>query len=126
MKEEDTTPSELELDGQEETDNSSTVIMMLQHFLGSLLQYPEDMGISIVDTDAVMIIELQLHPEDVASVSHENTGVFKDVQRLFTVASKEKRYSLQLVSTGFVDGTEDADADEGNAEDGDATDSTES
>ena len=124
MKEEDTTPSELELDGQEETDNSSTVIMMLQHFLGSLLQYPEDMGISIEDTDAVMIIELQLHPEDVASVSDENTGVFKDVQRLFTVASKEKRYSLQLMSNDLVDGAIDADDD--NIEDGDATDSTES
>ena len=70
---------------------------LLSHLLSPLLNHPEAMEVNIIEGSATVIVEMRVHEED-RSVLNEEDGVLRNVQHLLTIASSERKFSLELLT----------------------------
>jgi len=69
----------------------------LQHLLLPLISHTEDFALNIIEGKSVVMVELTLNIEDCAYLNDGEDSLFQAMQRLISVAGKERKLSLDLI-----------------------------
>jgi predicted RNA-binding protein YlqC (UPF0109 family) len=88
---------------------------LLEHTITPLLEHPEDLNLSIVEGEAVTLIEVSVHDDDLGNVSGEDDSHLRALRRILSIASGAKKASLELVYPAEESAT-DEDSSENVAE----------
>ena len=70
---------------------------LVSHLLGPLFSHAEDIEMNVIEGSATVIIELKVHEEDKQLLLKDEEDLLKNVQQLLTVASDERKFSLDLI-----------------------------
>ena len=71
---------------------------LISHLLDPLIAHSGDMEINIIEGSATVIIELKLHSDDQELLQKDEAHLLKNVQQILTVASHERKFSLELLA----------------------------
>lgn len=70
---------------------------LISHLLLPLFSHTEDVEVNVIEGSATVIIELKLHENDRELLMADEESVLRNVQQLLTVASNERKFSLDLL-----------------------------
>jgi predicted RNA-binding protein YlqC (UPF0109 family) len=71
---------------------------LLNHLLTPLFSHVEDMVMNVIEGSATVIIELKVHEADHQLLIANEESLLRNVQQILTVASNERKFSLDLLS----------------------------
>lgn len=69
----------------------------LQHLLLPLISHKESFALNIIEGKSVVMVEVTLNSEDCAYLNDGEDSLFQALQRLISVAGKERKLSLDLI-----------------------------
>lgn len=72
---------------------------LLNHLLTPLLSHIDDMMMNVIEGSATVIIELKVHEADHQLLIANEEGLLRNVQQILTVASNERKFSLDLLTS---------------------------
>ena len=76
---------------------SERIEKVLEHLLCPLLGQSEAFNLNIIEGKSVVIIEVSVHSDDMAMLNEGEDSLFQALQRLISVASKERKLTLELI-----------------------------
>ena len=71
---------------------------LIEHVLGPIVSHPEAMGFNVIEGNAVTVIELTVHDDDVAMLNDNDSELLHSLQHLLTVSAGKNKTSLELVN----------------------------
>ena len=81
---------------------------LVEYIVKPLTQHPDDVVVSQIDGTASILLELRLHPDDIASVRGEDNGRFRAIQQILSAAGGERKPVLDLIEeSGSEESTEE-------------------
>jgi len=70
---------------------------LLLHMLLPLLSSPDECNVNVIAGNSTVIMELKLAEADQNILRENEEELFKTMQQILTVASAERKFSLELV-----------------------------
>ena len=79
-------------------EDSQRAEALISHLLNPLIAHADDMQINVIEGSATVIIELNLHDDDKELLQKDEARLLQNVQQILTVASHERKFSLELLA----------------------------
>lgn len=70
---------------------------LISHLLMPLLSQKDGMEMNVIEGSATVIIELTLHSDDHELLRKDEEDLLRNLQQILTVASNERKFSLELL-----------------------------
>ncbi len=71
---------------------------LIEHLLQPILQHPADMKLNVIEGKASLLIELQVHDDDVEIVCGQNNSRLQAIRHILSIASGKRKPSLELIT----------------------------
>ncbi len=78
---------------------SERIEKVLEHLLCPLLDNSDAYKLNIIEGKSVVMIEVSVHGDDLVKLNEGEDSLFQALQRLISVASKERKLSLELIES---------------------------
>ena len=69
----------------------------LEHFLRPILSHPEALSFNVVQGTHILMVEVNVHSEDFASLNAEDSNLFQSLQHILSVTRFERKVTLELL-----------------------------
>ncbi|MCA9297449.1 MAG: KH domain-containing protein [Alphaproteobacteria bacterium] len=70
---------------------------LVRHLVAPIVDHPEDIVLSTVDGESVVMIELKVHDDDREAVEGERGRTLRSIRNILSAAAGSKKASLDLV-----------------------------
>ena len=70
---------------------------LVEYLIQPLVQHLDDASVTQIDGDASILLELRLHPEDVATVRGDDNGRLRAIQQVLSAAGGDRKPVLDLI-----------------------------
>lgn len=77
-------------------------IELVQHVVKAIVAHPEDVTVTPVEADAVTILELRVHADDIAVVDGERGRTIRAIRSVVSAAAGERKTTVELIGGGPV------------------------
>jgi len=75
-------------------------VQKLVDFLArGLVSQPDEIRVNTVEGETVVIVELQVHEDDVARITGKDDQIIKAIRQVLSAASGRRKTMLELVNT---------------------------
>jgi predicted RNA-binding protein YlqC (UPF0109 family) len=71
---------------------------LVSYVVGSLVEYPDDMTIEVIEGDASVLIELQVHDDDRQRLTANDGALIASIQQVLAIAGGDRKPVLDLVN----------------------------
>ena len=71
---------------------------LIRHILEPVLQHPSEIQFNVIEGSQVMIVELQVHDDDVHILTDNDSSILQSIKQLLTVSAGELKPSLELLN----------------------------
>jgi predicted RNA-binding protein YlqC (UPF0109 family) len=72
---------------------------LIEHVLGPVVTHPDSLEFNVIQGNAVMVVELTVHDEDVSLLTKNDSALLESLQHLLTVSAGKQKTSLELINT---------------------------
>ena len=69
----------------------------LEHFLRPVLSHPEVLSFNVVQGTHILMVEINVHSDDLAFLNAEDNDVFQSLQHILSVTRFERKVTLELL-----------------------------
>jgi predicted RNA-binding protein YlqC (UPF0109 family) len=69
----------------------------LEHFLRPVLSHPEALSFNVVQGTHILMVEINVHSDDLAFLNAEDNNVFQSLQHILSVTRFERKVTLELL-----------------------------
>ncbi len=73
---------------------------LVLHVVRSIVAHPDDVTITPVEAEEVTILELRVHPDDVAAVDGERGRTLRAIRTVVSAAAGERKTTVELIGSG--------------------------
>ena len=70
---------------------------LVEYIIQPLVQHPDAVSVNQIDGDASILLELRLHPEDVAAVRGEDSSLLRAIQQVLSASGGDRKPVLDLI-----------------------------
>ncbi len=78
---------------------------LVSYVVGSLVEHPDDVSIDVIEGEASVLIELEVHDDDRQRLTADDGALIASIQQVLAIAGGDRKPVLDLVNR-------DSDADE--------------
>ena len=71
---------------------------LVSYVVGSLVEHPDDMTIEVIEGDASVLIELQVHDDDRQRLTANDGALIASIQQVLAIAGGDRKPVLDLVN----------------------------
>ena len=71
---------------------------LIEHVLKPIVSHPDSLEFNVIEGNAVIVIELKVHDDDVALLTDDDSELLQSLQQLLTVSAGERKPSLELLN----------------------------
>jgi predicted RNA-binding protein YlqC (UPF0109 family) len=80
---------------------------LVRHLVEPIVSHPEAVSLNIVEGEAVVALELKVHPDDRAAVEGEKGRTLRSIRAILSAAAGKRKATLDLVGPdGGAEGEE--------------------
>jgi len=72
---------------------------LIEHVLGAVVAHPESLEFNVIQGNAVMVVELTVHDDDVSLLTQNDSALLQSLQHLLTVSAGKQKTSLELINS---------------------------
>ncbi|MEL6349987.1 MAG: KH domain-containing protein [Myxococcota bacterium] len=73
---------------------------LVEYIVKPLTKHPDDVQVTQIDGNASVILELRVHPDDLARVRGEDGAPFRAIQQVLSAAGGARKPILDLIESG--------------------------
>jgi predicted RNA-binding protein YlqC (UPF0109 family) len=77
-------------------------VALVNHAVKAIVAHPDEVVVTPVEGDAVTILELRVHPDDIAVVDGERGRTVRALRSVVSAASGERKTTVELIGGGPV------------------------
>lgn len=70
---------------------------LVRHLVTPIVDHPDEVSLNVVEGEAVITLELKVHPDDFAAVDGERGRTLRSIRNILSAAAGSKKATLDLV-----------------------------
>ena len=85
---------------------------LVDHLVRGLVRHPEDIRLNAVEGESSVLLELSVHPDDLASIHGPDGETLRAIRTVLSASSGRRKAVLELIEPANVGGDEGAEPED--------------